>query len=1441
MLRRLEDTMNTWYRNTILSAVKGVSFVLFLALFAGASVQADAGKAMTIQGISEKLAAFQSDMPEDRVYLMLDKGFYFPGETIWFQAYVRNGADMAPSLKSEILHVEWVAPSGNVLKEFALIARKGTASGDIQLDGDAPGGLYTVRAYTRWQKNSPEPAFFEKKVPVQRLVVPRVKMKLDFIRESYGKGDDVQASFSAKGRDDQPLALHDFSYTVTLGGRKVSEAKAQTDKEGKALIRFKLPETLQTSDGLLNVKLDYQAMPESISRSVPILDTRLQVGLFPEGGDLVAGLSSRVAVRVLDEFGKPADVQARIEDKEGHMVAEFKTLHQGMGLFRITPVKDARYVLRVIQPKGINDSYPLPPALDRGYVLEVNRSGKTSLDLMVRSTETETLTLVIRSRGNLAKFLSLAAKTGENLTSVNVGDFPMGVCQITVFDQRGIERAERLVFVNEDKVLNVKMVTDKEVYLPREKVTMLVGVADDRGMPVPSQLSLSVTDDGLLTFADDKSGGIYSKLLLEPDLKGEVYEPSYYFNPEKKDRDKALDLLMMTQGWRRFSWDRILSGQTASLAFAGEKAEIKGFVYNDPRKKDPVAQAQVTIESTGKTVITDDKGAFVISDLDLFEVQTLTATDGNNHSGSVQVSDYNQTPMIYLAPPYRYKKGFNFLARHNQEALPDMEADRAVDEAAVPRDELMAMAGKPEQARIEDREDMEKEVMDFRFRRPVIVEPKQEVAKPLYYRARVFPMPVYQKTETTERSDFRSTLFFKGQIETDRRGMAKIEFYNSDAVSSFRIMVEGIGSGGLVGRGHHVYHTQLPFSLDMKIPVSVSMGDELKLPLTVTNNTNVQIRGRLTVSATQALRPLSDLEKDVALDKASSKTFFFPFAVQDVVGETALAAEFKSGKDADRLRKDIRVVPKGFPVRLAMSDQVMDRTFDVTIEKPVPGSIRARLTAYPTILSDMLAGIEAILQEPYGCFEQASSSTYPNIMVLDYLKKQDGNHPDLIKKASALIDTGYKKLTAYETGEKGYEWFGQAPGHEALTAYGLMEFKDMERVYAHVDGSMVKRTADWLLGKRDGQGGFLRNEKALDSFGRADSDITNAYIVYALSEAGYVFEIRKELDKACETALASDDPYNLALVANALFNVKDERSATVLNRLLKLQADNGSWTGKKHSVTCSTGSALSVETTALAVMAILKSAQPAMGELDKGVRFLVSSRSAQGGFGNTQSTVLALKALTAYAMFSRRTAESGVLTVDVNGSRVGEKAYEAGTQGEIVIGEDSLNPYFKEGSYAIHVAYQGVKNPLPYTLALTYNTFLPPSSEHCDLGLETQLAKEKVGMGDTLRMTVRLSNKKQNDGLPMSVAIIGIPGGLSVQPWQLKEFQDKKQVDYVEVLNNDLVVYYRQMKPGETRTLVLDLKAEIPGHYNGAASSAYLYYTNEYKTWVQGETILIED
>jgi hypothetical protein len=134
---------------------------------------------------------------------------------------------------------------------------------------------------------------------------------------------------------------------------------------------------------------------------------------------------------------------------------------------------------------------------------------------------------------------------------------------------------------------------------------------------------------------------------------------------------------------------------------------------------------------------------------------------------------------------------------------------------------------------------------------------------------------------------------------------------------------------------------------------------------------------------------------------------------------------------------------------------------------------------------------------------------------------------------------------------------------------------------------------------------------------------------------------------------------------------------------------------------------------------------------------------------------------------------------------------------------------------------------------MSYHTTQPSSSKECVLDLSTNLSSSSTKVGETVRLNVSLKNKTAL-GQPMSLVIIGIPAGLSVQPWQLKELQDKKVFDFYEVIGSNIAIYYRALAPSVNKTILLDLKADVSGKYEGAASSAYLYYTNEHKTWNKG-------
>ncbi|MDP1746650.1 MAG: MG2 domain-containing protein, partial [Bacteroidota bacterium] len=159
-----------------------------------------------IRSIKNKLLTYSKQTPEDRIYVQFDKPFYEPGDNIWLTAYVREGETMKASQKSDIVHVEFLNPKGTVEKSINLIAKNGVAAGDFVLDAEALGGMYKVRAYTNWMKNEGLDNVFEKDLQVQDIVLPNLKMKLDFEKKAFGAGDEVIAKLELNTNENKPLS-----------------------------------------------------------------------------------------------------------------------------------------------------------------------------------------------------------------------------------------------------------------------------------------------------------------------------------------------------------------------------------------------------------------------------------------------------------------------------------------------------------------------------------------------------------------------------------------------------------------------------------------------------------------------------------------------------------------------------------------------------------------------------------------------------------------------------------------------------------------------------------------------------------------------------------------------------------------------------------------------------------------------------------------------------------------------------------------------------------------------------------------------------------------------------------------------------------------------------------------------------------------------------------
>ncbi len=1551
-------------------------------------------------------------------HLSTDKPMYQPGETVYFRALVLERFSLRPPFEDFALNFVLTTPTqeqkvvgqgGGGLsrpdKPAELIKGpdgkplKGVGSGAFLIDPTAPGGEYILTVKDQ-SGRFPDQV---RKFIVNRYQKSNINKELDFNRRSYGPGDEVIANCKAASSDGKPLSGKSVLASINLDGVQIGvdgnpnadQARFQTDSLGRVALKFKLPAVIQKGQASISVVFDDGGNTETLVKPVPVVVNKLDMEFFPEGGDLIQGIKSRIYFQARTPLGKPADVVASVFENGVEILNQVKTLtdekepgiNQGLGKFELTPKKDASYEVKITSPAGIAGSFKLPAIKDAGTVLRVVdniiKPGRP-LKVEVNSTIKSRLMVGVYCRGRLLE--SIYLDQGKTSADINLSDPIGGVCRVTVFEERLavpgtrtlIPVAERLFFRTPAESLRIKLIPDHASYVPGQKVKLKIETSDEFSKLASSIIMLGVVDRSVLTMADEKTARTMpTHFLLTTEIrKSQDLEYTDVLLGEHPRASEALDLLLGSQGWRRFAEqdpskfrqihkeeaDNLLvtigQSSTQSKDLAMEPVD-KIFVEYQKKINDAQAEADKALEAKNAaepspavllaiSKLNAWKSFFKNLKENLFKmvgalILLLAAGLGINgliysRKGRIVTGlGFSLMGLALMLFPLGMIQVNREFAMQNGPA-PAMEAAGAMPVAAMKMDILMmdeakemaaiplplamkadniagglnvqnqapGIAGnfgaKPRMMANQNgnldadqkgfnlnRLELEGRGVQNQDRRNInqeqqrapqagllmkkaLQDDKQNAlgrpaaaAAPMRRLQAQFimsPMVVrefaHERTQGERpelRTDFSETLCWKPFIITED-GKAEAVFDLSDSVTSFTATAFAHTLDGRLGSAKIVLESRLPLVLQPKIPLEISAGDEVIIPLAITSNSSEKRTANINLERFEGFKLLQG-QANLTLELQPNQTVrkLYKFKPEIVDGDIALGFNGKvQGFAQDAIRQTIKVSSSGFPVADAYSD-TLEGTMVSKIKLPesiIPGTLKVSARVYPSVLADLQKGLEGMLREPHGCFEQTSTTNYPNLLVLDYLRESNQNNPEIEKRALTLLENGYAKLTAFEcmnaqNKKQGYEWFGgTAPAHEALTAYGLLQFRDMSRVM-NVDQNMIKRTQDYIMEQRDGNGGFKRNPRALDSFGRAPDDITNAYIVWSLTESGKSDDVSKELSSLKEKAEKSNDPYFLALVANALLNRDDRATAlALLKKLVSGQKEDGHLVAEKTSITGSGGVSLEVETTALAILALLKANEPQFNlPVRKAITWVGKQRNGSGAFGSTQSTILALKALIAFTKANKKTAEAGEVRLFLGSEEMAKFVFAAGATEVMELKLPNPEKNFKPGENALRLEVTG-KNIFPATISWTYNTLKPVGAAKLPLGIETKLSAEKANEGDTLQLKVKVRNNEKK-GQGMAVAVVGLPAGLSLP----EDFKQLKQMCLVpedgsrsslsafEVLGRELVLYWRDLAPEQNIELSLDLISRVPGNYSGQASRAYLYYNPELKHWVEPLKVVI--
>ncbi|HZJ71429.1 MAG TPA: alpha-2-macroglobulin family protein, partial [Planctomycetota bacterium] len=398
------------------------------------------------------------------------------------------------------------------------------------------------------------------------------------------------------------------------------------------------------------------------------------------------------------------------------------------------------------------------------------------------------------------------------------------------------------------------------------------------------------------------------------------------------------------------------------------------------------------------------------------------------------------------------------------------------------------------------------------------------------------------------RARFDETVLWRVGATTGAAGEATLSFSLSDSITGWKVAVEAVSPAGAVGTATSRLETFLPLHLDAELPPRLARGDSYRIPIAVANHSGAAQSLSVVAELGGALR--GSAVKKLALDSgATGVAFVRARAAESGTGTVRLTLRDARGRVVDRVLRRIPVDPRGELVRSIHAGEVVDGKGELRFtvaSDAAPRSASGLLRLYRGAADQVLDGLEGMLQEPYGCFEQTSSATYPNLLVLRLLKEAAGAD-GARRRAREMIGRGYQRLISYEVKGGGFSWFGESPANQVLTAYGLMEFVDMGEVYP-VDHAMVTRTRNWLLGKQRADGSWKPDESWLHDWSEVQGRVsTTAFVTWALAESGYR---GARLDRAlgflrAHQADLVSDPYRLALWAAAESLVAGKKSGAV--------------------------------------------------------------------------------------------------------------------------------------------------------------------------------------------------------------------------------------------------------------------------------------------------------
>ena len=590
-------------------------------------------------------------IPKEKLYLHLDKPFYGAGEKIWFKGYLVNAITHQDNAQSNFIITELINRSDSIVERKKIRRDSLGFHNAFTLPATLPAGDYYLRGYSNWMLNEDPDFFFSRNIKIGNSIDNTIVSSIEYQQE-----DDTHYTAKIKFTSNVQAVFENttIKYLYLENGKIKNKGKKKTDENG--WISISLPDLKSPVARRIEVEFDDPQYIYKRTFHLPVFTNDFDVKFFPEGGALINIPHQNVAFKAQGADGFSKEIEGFLFNSKGDTLTNFRSEHNGMGIFTMNPVNNETYYVTVRTNDSITKRFDLPAIEPKGISIAMSHY-KQEIRYEIQKTEAtewpQKLFLLAHTRGKLAILQPINPKRtfGKMTDSL----FTEGITHFMLIDEQGNALSERLIFVPDHKPNQWQITTDQPTYGKREKVSLQIAAKDSEGNPVEGTFSVSITDRKSIQ-PDSLADNILSNLLLTSDLKGYVEDPAFYFLNQDARTLRSIDYLMMTHGWRRHKMENVL--RTPSLNFTNyiEKGQtisgrIMGF-FGANVKKGPICVLAPKYNIIATTE-TDEKGQFIVNtsfrDSTTFLVQARTK---KGFAGVDILMDPPQYPVATHKAPY---------------------------------------------------------------------------------------------------------------------------------------------------------------------------------------------------------------------------------------------------------------------------------------------------------------------------------------------------------------------------------------------------------------------------------------------------------------------------------------------------------------------------------------------------------------------------------------------------------------------------------------------------------------------------------------------------------------------------------------------------------------------------------------------------------------------